>query len=211
MASRSSVLPLLLAVLAGAVAVSAHRYGAGKCANVTPMDDFDASRMVGLWYVHRAFSTSSTCLTFNYTLTTTGLEVVETKELRALDAVGLDHKYSSVGTLKDNGLPGAYQASFSTNPLKSKYVIISTDYDNYAGVFHCQHWAKLVHRRNVYVLSRTRDIEEIYIEKIRRRMLVFDLEPEQLESVSHEACTDRADSDFDVRLDGSLFDLRDKE
>ena len=71
--------------------------------------------MVGLWYVHRAFSTSSTCLTFNYTRTASGLEVVETKELRALDAVGLDHKYSSVGTLRDNGLPGAYQASFSTS------------------------------------------------------------------------------------------------
>ena len=41
-------------------------------------------------------------------------------------------------------------------------------------------------------------------------MLVFDLEPEQLEKISHDACTDREESDFDVRLDGSLFDLRDK-
>ena len=42
-------------------------------------------------------------------------------------------------------------------------------------------------------------------------MLVFDLDPEQLESISHEACTAREDSDFDVRLDGSLFDLRSKQ
>ena len=82
-------------------------------------------QVTGLWYVHRAMGTSSTCLTFNYTLTATGLEVVETKELRALDAVGLDHKYSSVGTLTDNGLPGAYEASFSTSKHRrrpSKYL-----------------------------------------------------------------------------------------
>lgn len=199
----------VLLLVAAIATVSGHKYGGGKCANVTPMDDFDADRVTGLWYVHRALSTASTCLTFNYTRTDTGLEVVESKELHLFDAVGLDHKYNPVGTLTDNGLPGTYQASFSTNPFKSKYVFISTDYDNYAGVFHCQHLARIIHRRNVYVMSRTPKIDELFVEKIRRRMLVFDLDPEQLETVSHEACTDREDSDFNVRLDGSLFDLRD--
>ena len=53
------------------------------------------------------------------------------------------------------------------DPLKSKYVFLSTDYDNYAGVFHCQHLAKIVHRRNVYVLSRTPQIDELFVEKVR--------------------------------------------
>ena len=72
-------------------------------------------QVVGLWYVHWAFSTSSRCMTFNYTRTDTGLQVVETKELRLLDAIGLDNKYRSVGTLQENGMPGTYEASFSTS------------------------------------------------------------------------------------------------
>ncbi|XP_037093294.1 apolipoprotein D-like [Pollicipes pollicipes] len=171
------------------------------------MDDFDADRIVGLWYVHRAFGTTSSCLTFNYTRTESGLRVVESKELRALDAVSLDHKYSSVGTLRDNGPPGAYQATFSTNPLSSKYVFMTTDYDNYAGVFHCQHAAKIVHRRNVYVLSRTPAVDEMFVEKVRRRMLVFDLEPDHLDEVGHADCITKEESDINIRLDGTLFDF----
>ena len=51
MASRPGVKqlpPLLLLALAVTFClpvVSGHRYGAGKCANVTPMDGFDADRV----------------------------------------------------------------------------------------------------------------------------------------------------------------------
>jgi len=50
--------------------------------------------------------------------------VTESKELRGLDAVGLEHKYSSVGTLTDNGPPGAYEARFSTS--ESRHWVLGT-------------------------------------------------------------------------------------
>jgi len=203
------VITSLVLALAATSAVSAHKYGFGKCANVQPMIDFDADRVVGLWYVHRAFSTSSSCLTFNFTRTADGLKVTESKELRGLDAVGLEHKYSSVGTLTDNGPPGAYEARFSTNPVRSKYIFMNTDYASYAGVFHCQHAGGIVHRRNVYVLSRNPSVSDKDIEQVRRRMLVFDLDPDYLGRVSHDECIPSAESDLNLRLDGTLFDLSD--
>jgi len=45
--------------------------------------------------------------------------------------------------------------------------------------------------------------------QVRRRMLVFDLDPDYLGRVSHDECIPSAESDLNLRLDGTLFDLSD--
>ena len=42
-------------------------------------------------------------------------------------------------------------------------------------------------------------------------MLVFDLDPEKLENVSHDACSARNESDYNFRLDDSIFGLRNSD
>lgn len=48
---------------------------------------------------------------------------------------------------------------------KSSYVVFSTDYTNYAGIFSCQK-IPLGNRHSVTILSRTRTLDKPYLDKV---------------------------------------------
>lgn len=46
------------------------------------------------------------------------------------------------------------------------YTVMATDYTKYAAVFTCQKLA-FAHRRSATILSRTKELDRIYVDKVR--------------------------------------------
>lgn len=47
----------------------------------------------------------------------------------------------------------------------ASYTVVATDYSSYAAVFTCQKLA-FAHRRSATILSRTKDLDKIYTDKV---------------------------------------------
>ena len=52
------------------------------------------------------------------------------------------------------------------------YTVFATDYDNYAGIFTCQKLT-FAHRQSATILSRRRDLDKIYLDKVCSVTYIF--------------------------------------
>lgn len=192
-------------------AVAGHKYEFGSCKRANVMEDFDMGRFLGKWYVVGGFGTSSTCLEFTYSQNSDGdYEVKESKELNLPEMVGLDYKYSVVGTLKPaSDSPAKFRVTFPTNPLKADYQVLGTDYDNYAAIYHCQSFGGVFRRKNVYALTKNLADAMVAFNKTKLRMEAADagLSSDSFKLISHEDCVTPEDADIHTNFDGELFDL----
>lgn len=48
---------------------------------------------------------------------------------------------------------------------ESDFTVFMTDYETYAGLFTCQK-LPVVHRQSATLLSRTRDLDKLYVDKV---------------------------------------------
>lgn len=169
-----------------------HSYHLGTCPTIEPRTDFDMNRMLGIWYVIEKTSTASTCIFYNITKTDEPEEykVEEISQHFLLALTPLKHGYHYTGTLKvpDSAVPARMTVSFPLSVAgKSSFTVFMTDYDTYAGIFTCQKLT-FAHRQSATILSRTRTLDKMYIDKIRLRLSSSQIDPFELSLISQKDC-----------------------
>lgn len=187
--SRLYVLLLFVGV------VFAHDTYMGRCPKFTAMKGFDWNKFKrGPWFAVEKFGTKQgKCLTYDFQEDDFGFrEIVQHSENTFVERLSFDNNVRYVGKLASpsSSNPADMIVRFQLNPLgPASFVIMDTDYDNFALLCTCQDKKFLFeiftfHRRSCTILQRdpTRDTS------ITSRL--HDMINEQLGS--------NADHDFDV-------------
>ncbi|XP_011162593.1 apolipoprotein D [Solenopsis invicta] len=196
-------------VLAGCLAFAqAHTYHMGACPIVEPMQGFQMSRFLDLWYVIQKTSTGSKCITYNYTRGEEPGEYVLTQDSDhlILGLTPLKHEYHYTGqlTVPEPSTPGRMEVRFPLNVAGSaSHVVFMTDYDTYAGIFTCQKLA-FAHRQSATILSRTRTLDQQQVDRIRQRLSQYGVDPYDLSIVSQSGCA-QGNNSLDINIDPNTF------
>ncbi|KAB0791075.1 hypothetical protein PPYR_02875 [Photinus pyralis] len=182
----------LIVLFCVAVRVNGHSYGLGSCPVMSPMSDFNMNGMLGVWYVIQKTSTASTCITYNFTKLPEpyeyNLEQVSQHFILGLTPLKHEYKYQGHLTVPDNAIPSKMKVKFTLNPLgKASFTIFMTDYSTYAALYTCQGLG-IGHRDSVTILSRTRTLDQMFIDKIRSRLIAHNINPFEMSIISQQNC-----------------------
>jgi len=176
---------------------SAHDEYYGQCPIFNPMKNFNMERFSdGIWYATEKFDTQSKCLTYEFKEDSDGEYVVEqTSVLTGLRRFSVDNKVKYRGRLAAPYVsePANMIVRFTLNPLTASFVIMDTDYTNYALVCTCQGKKFLFdvltfHRRSCTILQRSPERDTAISRKLH------DLLNEQIPGDDDEL----PDHDFDI-------------
>ncbi|CAB3220644.1 unnamed protein product [Arctia plantaginis] len=183
------VLGLLAVVIAGAYG---HTYHLGACPTVEPMHGFEMNKLLGVWYVIQKTSTASNCITYNFTKTDEPgkyeLEQLSQHFILGLTPLKHDYRYKGILTVPDPAVPARMKVRFPLSVAgTASYTILMTDYTSHAVVFTCQKLA-FAHRRSATILSRTKELDRIYLEKMRNKLSSFGVDPYDLSIISQNDC-----------------------
>lgn len=114
-----------------------------------------------------------------------------------LGVAPVSHRYSYTGELEviDNDIPSKLTVKFPLNVLPGNVVfkVFMTDYDNYAGIFTCQKLPVGAHRQSATILSRSKDIDRAYVEKIRNRLQAAGINVFDLSIINQSNCPKLSD------------------
>ena len=119
------------------------------------------------------------------------------------------HRYSYTGELevKDNDVPAKMTVKFPLNVLPGDAVfkVFMTDYEQYAGIFTCQK-LPVSHRQSATILSRTKDMDKAYVDKIRSRLQSFGVNSFDLSIINQSNCpTITQDTKINVDINPETF------
>ncbi|XP_037915967.1 apolipoprotein D-like isoform X3 [Hermetia illucens] len=192
--------------------VHSHTYHAGSCPTVEPMSGFNMKQFLGIWYAIQKTSTASTCLVYNITLGDEPGEyrIKQTSQHFALSLTRIKHQYSYTGeiSIPDPEIPAKMQVKFPLNIFgSSSFTIFMSDYVQYAGIFSCQKLGFL-HRRSATLLSRTRDLDKIFIDKMRSRLSSFNVDPFDLSIIEQTECPKNESQGLNIHIDDETFSVR---
>ncbi|XP_014237983.1 apolipoprotein D-like [Trichogramma pretiosum] len=199
----------LCLLLAGCVALAtSHSYHLNACPVVEPMPGFQMSRFLGIWYVIQKTSTASKCITYNYTRGEEPGEYIITQDsdIPILGLTSLKHEYHYTGRLSvpEPSVSARMTVRFPLSVAGSaSHVVFATDYENYAGIFTCQKLA-FAHRRSATILSRHRDLDKAYVDKVRAKLASFGVDPFDLSIIVQTGCP-RGNNSLDVNVDPHTF------
>lgn len=172
---------------------------------------FASLQFLGVWYAIQKTSTASECVIYNISQVEPGQYLIQ--QLSQDYLIGLapvSHRYSYTGELevKDNDVPAKMTVKFPLNVLPGDAIfkIFMTDYgernwlkrrrrllneksflENYAGIFTCQK-LPISHRQSATILSRTKDMEKAYVDKIRSRLQGSGVDPFDLSIINQSNC-----------------------
>ncbi|XP_072934608.1 apolipoprotein D-like [Epargyreus clarus] len=180
---------VLLALFGG---VLSHTYHLGACPVVEPMPGFDMNQLLGVWYVVQKTSTASHCITYNFTRTEEPgkyeLEQVSQHFILGLTPLEHDYRYKGVLTVPDSSVPARMRVNFPLSVGGSaSYTILATDYTTYALVFTCQKLA-FAHRQSATILSRNKELDKMYLDKMRSKLSAYGVDPYDLSIISQSDC-----------------------
>lgn len=109
----------------------------------------------------------------------------------------VSHRYSYTGELEvpDKDIPSKMTVNFPLNVLPGNAVfkVFMTDYNNYAGIFTCQKLPVGAHRQSATILSRERDMDRAYVEKIRNRLQAAGINVFDLSIINQSNCPKLSD------------------
>lgn len=171
---------------------SAHSYHLGTCPTVEPMGGFNMEKLLGKWYVIQKTSTGSKCLTYNFTATDepNQYKVEQVSEHPVLGLVNVDNKYHYTGiiTVPDRDTPAKMSVRFPLSVVgKASYTILMTDYTTFAALFSCQD-LPFANRQSATILSRTKTLDKMYVDKVRQRLSSFGINPYELSVIEQAGC-----------------------
>ncbi|XP_017781329.1 PREDICTED: apolipoprotein D-like [Nicrophorus vespilloides] len=202
----SAVSLAVLCILKGS---DAHSYSLGVCPIVEPQRDFEMRGMLGLWHVIQKTSTGSSCITYNFTKTTEPhvYELEQVSQHFALGLTPLHHEYHYTGklTVPDDAVPAKMTVKF---PLSvggtASYTIFATDYKNFAAIFTCQKLG-FAHRQSATILSRERTLDKQYVDKIRSKLISYNIDPFDLSIISQKNCPTINGTGVNIGIDDETF------
>ncbi|XP_076644506.1 apolipoprotein D isoform X2 [Halictus rubicundus] len=197
----------LLAVGCLAV-VGAHNYQLGDCPLVQPLQGFQMSRFLGVWYVIQKTDTASKCITYNYTRGEEPGEYTISQHSNhpILGLTPLKHQYHYTGELSvpDPAVAARMQVRFPLSVAGSaSHVVFATDYENYAGIFTCQKLA-FANRQSASLLSRHKELDKSYVDKLRHQLMNFGVDPFELSIISQSDCP-KGNNTLDINVDPNTF------
>lgn len=119
------------------------------------------------------------------------------------------HRYSYTGELevKDVDIPAKMTVKFPLNvlPGDASFKIFMTDYEQYAGIFTCQK-LPVSHRQSATILSRTKDLDKAYVDKIRSRLQSSGVDAFDLSIINQNNCPSlTAETKINVDIDPETF------
>lgn len=169
-----------------------HSYSLGDCPVIDPMTPFSMERMLGVWYVIQKTSTASTCITYNFTKLDEpdNFQLEQTSQHFILGLTPLAHEYHYTGRLSvpDSAVPARMKVKFPLNVLgKASFTVFMTDYDTFAAVYTCQGLG-IGHRDSATILSRTRTLDKVFVDKVRSRLASYNIDPFDLSIISQRNC-----------------------
>jgi len=195
------------------IIVSGHEYFPGQCPSFTPMSGFSWSQFsTGTWYVTQKFATQSTCLTYEFKTDNLGFKSVEqVRQLPYTDRVPLEHEYVYTGKLyaPQESSPASMIVRFPLNVVgSSSYIVLDTDYDNYAMVCTCQDmdlFFTYAHRLSCSILQR-RPEEDPAITNKMRELLDNQVEnaSHDFDKIKHEGCDYNKEKVLNIDVDKIL-------
>lgn len=203
----------ICAIVCGLVTLShGHTYKTGECPTVEPMSGFNMQQFLGVWYVIQKTGTASNCVIYNITKgEEPGEYAIEQVSQKApLSITPIKHEYSYTGrlTVTDRDVPARMTVRFPLSVAGSaKFVIFMTDYETYGGVFSCQK-IPFGHRQSATILSRTRDLDKIYVDKIRNRLAGFSVDPFDLSIINQTGCPKEGEAGFNIHIDPNTFSTK---
>nr|XP_012141349.1 PREDICTED: uncharacterized protein LOC100877208 isoform X3 [Megachile rotundata] len=161
-----------------------------------------------IWYVIQKTTTASKCITYNYTRGEEPGEYIITQDSDhpVLGLTPLKHEYHYTGklTVLDPSTAARMQVHFPLSIAGSaSHVVFLTDYENYAGIFTCQKLA-FAHRQSATILSRRRELDKSYVDKIRERLSYYGVDPFDLSIISQTGCP-RGNNTLDINIDPNTF------
>ncbi|RVE53973.1 hypothetical protein evm_001376 [Chilo suppressalis] len=204
---RCVFLGILFAALGGA---SAHSYHLGACPVVEPMPGFEMNKLLGVWYVIQKTSTASHCITYNFTKTQEPrkyeLEQVSQHFILGLTPLKHDYRYTGILTVPDPAVPARMKIRFPLSVAGSaSYTVIATDYNTYAAIFTCQKLA-FAHRRSATILSRSKELDRMFVDKMRTKLSSFGVDPYDLSIISQSGCPQHANgTGVNINIDPDTF------
>ncbi|CAG4933585.1 unnamed protein product [Colias eurytheme] len=183
---------IVLGVLSLCGGAISHTYHLGACPVVEPMPGFDMNQMLGVWYVIQKTSTASHCITYNFTRTdepgTYQLQQDSQHFILGLTPLKHDYRYTGVLSIPDIAVPARMKVRFPLSVAGSAtYTVISTDYNKYAAIFTCQKLA-FAHRQSATILSRTKELDKMFIDKMRTKLASYGVDPYDLSIISQTEC-----------------------
>ncbi|XP_075220190.1 apolipoprotein D-like [Lycorma delicatula] len=186
--------------------VSSHSYHLGSCPVVTPMANFNMEGILGKWYAIQKTSTSSRCLTYNFTKTNEPFryKVEQVSEHPILGFVNIDNKYHYTGELSviHQDIPSKMLVKFPLNVAGSaSYTVFATDYRNYAAIFTCQK-LPFSHRQSISLLSRHKSLPQSTLEELRAKIGSFGINPFDLSIIDQSGCKDEG---YEINIDDETF------
>jgi len=199
---------LCLFVVVAIPSALCHTMGLGSCPVMDPMPNFDINKFMGQWYVIEKFSTASSCMTYNFSRGDDGkLRIAQSRQHFLLDSIGVDHKYLYTGvlTVPDENVPAKMRVKFPLNVAgEANFVVFMTDYNSYAGIFSCQR-ILFGHVKSASIISRTPQLDQEIVMKIRNRLERSGIDPHDLSIVDQNSCISRSDANFHVNIDDKTF------
>ncbi|XP_043465732.1 apolipoprotein D-like [Leptopilina heterotoma] len=142
--------------------------GIGNCPKVKVIQDFNASKYMGLWYAatkyFAIFEFGGKCTTANYSLNSNGSVNVINRQINILTE--RPSTIEGIARVKSNQTEGKLEVVFPSLPGKfsAPYWILDTDYDNYAVVFSCTDLG-LFHFKIVWILTRKPDPPSLIVQQ----------------------------------------------
>ncbi|KAJ0172977.1 hypothetical protein K1T71_011153 [Dendrolimus kikuchii] len=179
-------------MLAMCGSVISHTYHLGGCPDVEPMPGFEMNRMLGVWYVIQKTSTASHCITYKFSKTEEPgkyeLEQDSQHFILGLTPLKHDYRYTGVLTVPDSAVPARMRVRFPLSVAGSaSYTIMATDYTTYAAIFTCQKLS-FAHRRSATILSRSKELDKMFVDKMRSKLASFGVDPYDLSIISQSEC-----------------------
>lgn len=167
-------------------------------------------QFLGVWYAIQKTSTASECVIYNISQVEPGQYLIQ--QLSQDYLIGLapvSHRYSYTGELevKDSDVPAKMTVRFPLNvlPGDALFKVFMTDYDNYAGIFSCQK-LPVAHRQSATILSRTKDMDKAYVDKIRARLNSYGVDAFDLSIINQSNCpTITGDTKINVEINPETF------
>jgi len=156
---------LVLALTCLATSTNGHAIFLGQCPPIPPVQDFSWPEFSeGLWFVTHKFSTSSSCLTYNFKTDSLGFKSIEqVRHLPYVGKVGLDHEYIYTGNLyaPSDSTPAKMVVKFPLNPVgAAAFVVLAANSTSHALTCTCQTVDLLLtftHRTSCSILQRARE------------------------------------------------------
>ncbi|PSN44494.1 Apolipoprotein D [Blattella germanica] len=197
MAKRVAIVSVVFIV--GLTIVSSQSLGLGKCPKYSTMKTLDLKKFEGQWYeVERSFylmEMFSTCTSLTFSTKPSGSMKVTVKSIGRLTgspsvslgtAVPIKNGSAQLDYRVDTKFPPAVSRMM---PGSGRYLVLDTDYDNYAILWSCSNMG-LMYSDQIWVLGRDREIPVWARAVIYSRLTELKLDSDRLTLTRHKNCPD---------------------